>query len=401
MAADLKAVFLWGKEGEGRDVWEAALARTRFAFDNFDHVFVSFSGGKDSTAVLNVALEVARERGELPLHVVFFDEECVSLETIDYAERVRALPDVTFDWYCLPVRHRNACSAESPFWFPWAPEERDRWVRPLPEGAITELDGFPTDPEQRLDIPTVCEELIWRPFAGSTAGLLGIRADESITRRKAVSNRRPENYVIPGKQPRYTKVYPVYDWRTADIWTAPKVFGWDYNETYDLMEMHGISAGSQRCAPPFGEEPMQNLSMWAACFPDLWDRMCERVPGAACAARYSRTELYAFQERVEKPDDLTWEEFIVRTINEHDEGVRAWIAHKIRTSIKRHYSKTTEPIMPTARHPISGISWEWLYGYAKRGDFKDRRQMMELMSPAQMPKARREYDAERALVEGR
>jgi predicted phosphoadenosine phosphosulfate sulfurtransferase len=270
-AADVAGVArsLWGKQGEGRDVYQAALARTRFAYDNFDHVFVSFSGGKDSTAVLNVALDVARERDALPLHVVFFDEECISLETVEYAERVRALPEVTFDWYCLPVRHRNACSADEPFWFPWAPEAEDRWVRPLPDGAITDLDGFPMAPDDRYDIPTVCERLLWRRHPGVTAGLLGIRADESITRRKAVSNKRHENYVIPTGNPRYAKVYPVYDWRTVDIWTAPKLLGWDYNITYDLMEMAGIKAGSQRCAPPFGEEPMQNLWMWATCFPDL------------------------------------------------------------------------------------------------------------------------------------
>lgn len=345
--ADVKgaARSLWGKQGEGRNVYEAALARTRFAFDNFDHLFVSFSGGKDSTAVLNVALEVARERDALPLRVVFFDEECISIETVEYAERVAALPDVDLEWYCLPVRHRNACSAEDPYWFPWAPEDRDRWVRPLPPEAITAVDGFPLDPDERYDIPTVCERLIWRGHPGATAGLLGIRADESITRRKAVSNKRPENFVIPTAEPRYSKVYPVYDWRTADIWRAPASLGWDYNATYDIMEMAGITAGSQRCAPPFGEEPMQNLWMWAECFPDLWDRMCERVPGAAAAARYSRTELYAFNERVEKPADLTWEEFILRTIEEHAPEVQAFIAHKIRTSIKRHHSKTADPLV--------------------------------------------------------
>jgi predicted phosphoadenosine phosphosulfate sulfurtransferase len=42
------------------DVYTLALERSAYTFEHFDHVAVSFSGGKDSTAVLNVALEVAR-----------------------------------------------------------------------------------------------------------------------------------------------------------------------------------------------------------------------------------------------------------------------------------------------------------------------------------------------------
>jgi predicted phosphoadenosine phosphosulfate sulfurtransferase len=53
---------------------------------------VSFSGGKDSTAVLNTALVVAKELGRLPLDVVFFDEEAIHPPTIEYVERVRQAP---------------------------------------------------------------------------------------------------------------------------------------------------------------------------------------------------------------------------------------------------------------------------------------------------------------------
>ena len=79
-----EALVWWAREGMGVNVWEAALERTRHAFQLFDHLFVSFSGGKDSTCVLNVALTVARELDRLPLRVVFFDEECISYLTEEY-----------------------------------------------------------------------------------------------------------------------------------------------------------------------------------------------------------------------------------------------------------------------------------------------------------------------------
>lgn len=45
-----------------QNVYEAGLERIRFIFDEFPEVIVSFSGGKDSTNVLNLALKVAKER---------------------------------------------------------------------------------------------------------------------------------------------------------------------------------------------------------------------------------------------------------------------------------------------------------------------------------------------------
>ena len=54
----------------GMDVFSAARLRLEEAFDAFEQVYVSFSGGKDSGVVVQLALDIAREKGRLPLDVL-------------------------------------------------------------------------------------------------------------------------------------------------------------------------------------------------------------------------------------------------------------------------------------------------------------------------------------------
>lgn len=384
---------LWGRADTGVNVYEAALDRTRSAFKQFDTVCVMFSGGKDSTCVLNIALQVAEELERLPLHVVFFDEEAIPYQTEDYCRRVSLDPRVRFDWLCLPVAHRNACSREEPIWWPWAPEAEDLWCRPLPPEAITMIEGFPTgDPMGRPPLPLVPGIMFPAEKFGTTVQLMGIRADESLTRRRAVANAREENWVIGAKDvgPNMYKAYPVYDWTTADVWTAPSKLGWDTNSAYDLLEMAGMSHNGQRCAPPYGEQPMQALWTFKCCFPELWDPMTRRVRGAATAAMYARTGLYSFGESAEAPPEgMTWQEFIRERLEmEEDPTARAYIANKLALFIRRHYKKTSDPLV-SASHPVSGIGWKWLYKLADRGDFKDRMSV-------EFDASQEEYDAARA-----
>lgn len=43
------------------NVYDAAMERYRFVFDNFDRIYLSFSGGKDSGVMLNLALKYMRD----------------------------------------------------------------------------------------------------------------------------------------------------------------------------------------------------------------------------------------------------------------------------------------------------------------------------------------------------
>lgn len=389
----------------GIDVHTAAKERLRHIFDTFDHVAVAFSGGKDSTAVLNVALEVLHEDEErwakhLPLRAIHFDEEAIPYETEEYVRRVSQRPDVALEWMCLPVQHLNACSRRHPYWYPWAPEDREKWCRPLPPEAITELAGFPVEPPEARLQHNDTNGLFFPPSMGNCCLMLGIRTQESLTRRRAVTNKRGDNYIIKSTdltaQGNLYKAYPIYDWTTEDVWTAPKTLGWDYNRAYDRMEMAGIKHHAQRCSPAFGAEPILGLWCFATCFPEVWDPMTERVPGVGAAVRYARTELYAYKDRPDRPADASWPEFLSYFLTKFDRKANAKLRKRVATFIEQHYNKSPHPIMADAPHPVTGVCWDFLLTLAMRGDHKERKnvRLYHLDDDDEMTKAWTRYAKE-------
>jgi predicted phosphoadenosine phosphosulfate sulfurtransferase len=366
------------------NVLEAALDRIRYCYKRFDHVVVSFSGGKDSTAVLNLTIKVARELGKLPVHTVFVDEEAIHPTTVEYVERVRRNPDVRLDWYCLPVKHRNACSNEQPFWYCWHPGERELWVRELPEGAITEHPAFKWEDSFQEWMPRM-----FRESAGAVCLLTGIRTQESLRRFRVIVSKKNDAFVTTKAEHNNSyRGFPIYDWSSEDVWRLVAEWGLDYNHTYDIFnktKLHGKLL-TQRVCPPFGEEPLRGLWVYAECFPELWHKMLNRVPGVATAWRYANTELYSDHS---KPDNMSWQAYCKLILETYPEvEYRNLIIRTINDLIRLHYTKTDMPIADEDTHPVSGCSWKFLTRIAIKGDFKGRQAQAMLSQAERVLKSR-------------
>lgn len=300
----------------GIDVHAAALKRLELIFDHFPRLYVSFSGGKDSSVLLHLALEVAARKNRLPLDVLFIDLEAQYRVTIEHVTAMMARPDVRPHWICLPIHLRNAVSSIEPHWLCWDEEARDRWVRPLPSapGVVSNTEQLPffrRGMEFEEFTPTFGE---WFSQGEPTACLVGIRAQESLNRWRTIHNRHKETFggrlwtTRLGTRSNVFNAYPIYDWTVEDIWTANGRFGWAYNRIYDLMQAAGVPLSSQRICQPYGDDQRRSLWLYQILEPEVWSRVVARVSGANFGALYSGKSILG-NYKVERPPDHSWKSY--------------------------------------------------------------------------------------------
>jgi predicted phosphoadenosine phosphosulfate sulfurtransferase len=109
--------------------------------------------------------------------------------------------------------------------------------------------------------------------------------------------------------------------------------------------------------------------MYAECFPEMWHKMIARVKGAATAARYGNTELYASGF---KPDQVDWRSHVENVLAQYSGPDKRAVRKGLNAAINQHKARTQDPIPNDSPHPLSGASWKFLSKMVTRGDFKQR-----------------------------
>ncbi len=317
-----------------KNVYELAKERIEYLFNEFDNVLVAFSGGKDSTVCLEMCYDYAQQNGYIDrLSMYHMDYEAQYQMTTDFVEETFKRFDIRKFWLCLPIEAQCCCNMTSGYWIPWDLSKKDIWVRDMPGHAYVvnedncQFDYKGTDYEAQ---DKFCEWFTGK--YGKTAVVIGIRADESLNRFRAVSSEKPKKY--KGKKwINGSKAYPIYDWETQDIWTYLGKFQKAYNKLYDLYYQAGLNIDQMRVASPFNDCAASTLKLYKAIDPNNWGRMVGRVNGVNFTAIYGGTTAMGWKS-ITKPENFTWKEYCYFLLETMDERTRNHYLEKLNTSIK-------------------------------------------------------------------
>ena len=325
-----------------KNVYELTQERLKMIFEEFDNIYISFSGGKDSGVLLNLCIDYIRQNSlKRKIGIFHMNYEVQYSMTIDYVNRVLETNRDILDVYriCVPFRVTTCTSMYQSYWRPWDEQKKEAWVREMPKDAM-KVDKFPFYNRKMWDYDFQIEFSRWlhlQKAARRTCCLVGIRTQESYNRWRTIYRGVKKQYKncmwSTEIDENVYNLYPLYDWKTEDIWVANGKFGWDYNKLYDLYYQAGVSLDRQRVASPFINEAIESLALYKVIDPDTWGKMIGRVNGIGFAGLYGNTHA-AGRKSIRLPEGYTWKsfmEFLLSTLTEH---TRNRYLAKLKTSIR-------------------------------------------------------------------
>ncbi len=325
------------------NVYEATMKRLEIIFQEFDNISVSFSGGKDSGVLLNLCIKYIRDNKlNKRISVLHLDYEAQYDLTTQYVDDVLRDNWDILDVYrvCVPFKVTTCTSMHQSYWRPWDEEQKEIWVRDLPENAFTK-ENFPFYNENMWDYDFQQKFSLWlheRNGAKKTAILVGIRTQESLHRWRAIhSDRNYKNYNgINWTKEVYDNVYnayPIYDWLSEDVWVANAKFDFSYNKLYDLFYQAGLGIDQMRVASPFLSEGQETLSLYRVIEPHTWGKLVSRVNGVNFTGIYGGTTAMGWKS-ITLPKGHTWESYMHFLLSTLPEETRQNYLSKLQTSIK-------------------------------------------------------------------
>lgn len=333
------------REYLGEDVYKAFQKRMELIFQEFDNIYVSFSGGKDSGLLLNMVLDYRRAHYPYRKIGVFHqDFEAQYTVTSEYVERTfdRIREEVEPYWVCLPMATRTALSSYEMFWYPWDDTKEECWVRPMPdkEYVINLYNNPITTYRYRMHQEDLARQFgRWYRIAhggGRTVCLLGMRADESLQRYSGFLNKkygyRGECWISKSFKDVWN-ASPMYDWSSEDVWHANYLFDYDYNRLYDLYHMAGLKVSQMRVASPFNDYSKDSLNLYRVIDPEIWVKLVGRVQGANFANIYGKTKAMGYRN-VTLPEGHTWKSYTMFLLDTLPTRIRNNYVKKFNTSIE-------------------------------------------------------------------
>jgi len=314
------------------NVYDAAINRLNYLCDNFseNEIWISFSGGKDSTICFHLLKEVLLKRGIKKINLLLIDLEGHYKMHEKFCYEIFNDKDIEVYgyWICLPFNLSNASSFHMPKWLAWDSAKKDLWIREMPKHKLVvnernnPFNGyFRKGMEFEEFIIQFPKFLVEKKGLNKVAQIIGIRTQESFNRYLKMAVRKNREFyngiqwILKQKSTGYEtySVHPVYDWDLKDVWKY--LHNKPYNKVYDLMYLSGYKFSQMRICQPYGEEQRDNIDLFAKIEPETWAKMVNRVYGANFSKIYKGKNVY--KGRINKPKNITWQEWarlILRTM---------------------------------------------------------------------------------------
>lgn len=335
------------REYLSKNVFEALQERFHFLFNEFDNIFISFSGGKDSGLLLNLLLDFRKKYYPNKTIGVFHqDFEAQYSVTTEYIEktfsRLEKEENVELYWVCLPMATRTALSSYEIYWYPWDDTKEEIWVRPMPKHPyVIHLENNPiTTYHYKMHQEDLAKQFgRWYRLSHEnkkTVCLLGMRSDESLQRYSGILNKKygyKDTCWISNQFKDVWCASPLYDWSTGDVWHANYSFEYEYNRLYDLYYMAGLKPDQMRVASPFNDYAKDSLNLYRVIDPKIWVKLVGRVQGANFTAIYARTKAMGYKN-LTLPEGHTWESYTHFLLSTLPPRLRNNYIQKFKSSIR-------------------------------------------------------------------
>lgn len=348
------------------NVLQAAKDRIAKTFDHFEQVYVSFSGGKDSTVMLHLVMEEAIRRGR-KVGILIIDLEAQYTDTVDHINRcVQYYEDhIDLHWICAELLLRNAVSNFQPKWCCWEDAKEDIWVREKPSRCsdMSQYDFY--RPKMEFEEFMVLFGEWYRDINNKrTAAFIGIRSDESLHRYRAIISDK-NGLTINGYKwttkvsKNLYNIYPVYDWKTEDVWVF---FGKNKylstNEIYSKMSMAGVKISLQRLCQPYGDDQRRGLWLYHLLEPDTWSKLITRVSGVNSGALYIQENgNMTGYHHINKPEEVTWKDYCNLLLSTMPEITRLNYQNRFKKFIVGWKKRGYEEIPDEAPHELEVKQW--------------------------------------------
>lgn len=327
------------------NVYDNLQLRLKFIFEEFDNIFVSFSGGKDSGLLLNLVLDFQKKYyPKKKIGVFHQDFEAQYSYTTRYVERTmeRIKDDAELYWVCLPMATRTALSNYQMFWYPWDDKKEDLWIRPRPNfDYVITLENNPiTTYKYKMHQEDLAKQFgRWYKLSHgdtSTICLLGIRADESLQRYSGFLNKKNRYKGRCWITNQFKNVWcgsPMYDWSVSDVWHAIYRNNYEYNSLYDMFYLAGLKPSLMRVASPFNDYAKESLNLYRVIEPETWIRLLGRVRGVNFGNIYGKTKALGYRN-ITLPEGHTWESYTKFLLSTLPKRIRNNYINRFQTSIR-------------------------------------------------------------------